>query len=70
MNLSKLSTYTKTVVLSALVGLSSCTKQPAKKVCHAVSAPVESTKAGNLLSMLERGDRHSVKLAKPSKEQV
>ena len=64
MNISrKIIQYSKTVGLSALMGLSSCTKDaPSVNVEQVIKeAP---SKTISLIALLERGDRHAVKLAK------
>lgn len=64
MNISrKIIQYSKTVGLSAIVGLSACTKDaPSVKVEQVLKET--PSKTISLLVLLERGDRHAVKLAK------
>lgn len=64
----KIITYSKTVALSALIGLSGC----AKKESHVPMNDIvkEATSSTNkLLSMLERGDIHSKKMINVPKSQ-
>lgn len=66
----KILTYSKAVGLSALIGLSSCAKKEAPRVkVNQVVKQTTSSTTNNLLSMLERGDRHSVMLANVPKDE-
>ena len=52
----------KNLVMATMLGLSSCTHSPKPPVVNIQDIP-KTTSTTKLLSMLERGDRHAVKLA-------
>lgn len=61
----------KNVGMIAMIGLSSCSRTPKPPVAtiqDIVTKPASKTTATKLLAMLERGDRHAVKLANVPKD--
>ncbi len=68
----KFSNYVRTGMLSLLMCASSCTQKEAPNIARKVSNPVEqkADSVGKLLSMLERGDFHSIYISKKTKKDI
>ena len=66
------SNYVRTGMLSLLMCASSCTQKEAPNIARKVSNPVEqkADSVGKLLSMLERGDFHSIYISKKTKKDI
>ena len=66
------SNYVRTGMLSLLMCASSCTQKEAPNIARKVSNPVEqkADSVGKLLSMLERGDFHSIYISKKTKKDL